>query len=815
VTTSKAEPLRAGLQLRDIVSARRRQLPPKDVYPVAARRLVERRFFPSLLPQTETLFSTSNGYLGIRATPEEGSPIHEAGTYLNGFYETWPIAYAEEAYGFAKTGQSMLRVPDGTLLKLYVDDEPFELSRARLLSFERVLDFTEGTLDREVRFDTPDGKRIAVRSRRLASLEDRHLACIQFEVRVIRGHANLTISSELVTPGPRADFGEADPRRGDMADGCGLVATNRRAHDRRALLNLKACASGLRMACAMDHLLEADCPVEVEEADCSEDRGRVVFLAEATEGQRIQITKFLAYHHSDSADDGELRFRTNRTLDRAMRGGFEHVLAGHRRRVDSFWETSDVDIEGDPEVQQAVRFNLFQLLQASARVEGFGIPAKGLTALGYQGHYFWDTEIYVLPFLVYTAPHIARSLLDYRYSQLGRARRRAREVGQAGALFPWRTINGEEASAYYAAGTAQYHIDADIVFAADHYVALTGDLEFLGRGFTEMAVETARLWVDLGFYSKRKDGRFCINGVTGPDEYNTVVNNNAYTNLMARQSLLIAAGAVDLLRRRAPEAFSQMAEATRLDSGEPEKWRRAAELMYIPFDQEEGVHLQDDGFLDREIWDLDTIPPEKFPLLLHYHPLVIYRHQVIKQADLVLATFLLNDEFTEHEKRRIFDYYDPLTTGDSSLSACIESIMAFELGYHEKAYSYFADAVAMDLGDIGGNVKDGLHIASLAGTWLALVHGFAGLRDRGGRLSFRPRLPDDWTRLRFRLRVRDELLELDVRPGSVTYRLLNGTELEIQHEHESLRLVSDEPLTLETSTTADSRLGGRSGDGCP
>lgn len=542
------------------------------------------------------------------------------------------------------------------------------------------------------------------------------------------------------------------------------------------------------MACAMDHALDADCSVETEEAECIEDRGRVVFLAEAGAGEGLRIAKFLAYHHSDSADAGELRFRANRTLDRAVRDGFETVLAGHRERVDAFWRASDVEVEGDADVQQAVRFNLFQLLQASARVEGFGIPAKGLSGLGYEGHYFWDTEIYVLPFLVYTAPHVAGSLLQQRYRQLDLARRRAREVGNRGALYPWRTINGEEASAYYAAGTAQYHINADIVFAADRYVTLSGDIEFLGRGFAEMAVETARLWADLGFYSERREGRFCINAVTGPDEYNTVVNNNAYTNLMARENLLTAVRTVELLREGAPDAYSRLIEATDLDPAELEEWKRAAAAMYLPYDDGVGVHLQDDGFLDRETWDLATIPPERFPLLLHYHPLVIYRHQVIKQADLVLAAFLLNDHFSAAEKRRIFDYYDPLTTGDSSLSACIQSIMASELGYDEQAYYYFADAVAMDLGDIGGNVKDGLHVAALAGTWMTLVYGFAGLRERDGGLYFRPRLPAGWGRLRFRLRIQQQTLEVDIRERFVDYRLVEGNFLEIHHDGELLRV---------------------------
>jgi alpha,alpha-trehalose phosphorylase len=398
-----------------------------------------------------------------------------------------------------------------------------------------------------------------------------------------------------------------------------------------------------------------------------------------------------------------------------------------------------------------------------------------------------------MPFLTYTRPHIARALLHQRVATLDLARQRAHEVGERGALYPWRTINGEEASAYYAASTAQYHINADIVFAANRYVALTGDVAFQADGFVELAIETARLWVHLGFYSEQKGGRFCINGVTGPDEYNTVVNNNAYTNLMARENLRIAVQAVELLRQCAPEAFRRVTDDTGLDLAELQTWRRAADEMYVPYDEKAGVHLQDDDFLEREVWDFANTPPDHYPLLLHYHPLVIYRHQVIKQADVVLATFLLGEHFTSAEKRRIFDYYDPLTTGDSSLSVCIQSVIAAELGYYDKAYRYFADAVVMDLGDIGGNVRDGLHIASLGGTWMALVHGFAGLRDHGGRLRFHPWLPEGWSRLRFRLRVRGQLLEVDIRVQGVEYRLLEGDRLPIEHAGETIDVRRDRP----------------------
>ncbi|MDB4285415.1 glycoside hydrolase family 65 protein, partial [bacterium] len=423
-----------------------------------------------------------------------------------------------------------------------------------------------------------------------------------------------------------------------------------------------------------------------------------------------------------------------------------------------------------------------------------GVPAKGLTGQAYEGHYFWDSEIYVMPFLVYTAPRLARNMLKYRYSILDKARERAREVNQKGALFPWRTINGEEASAYYAAGTAQYHINADIIYALKKYVDVTGDEEFLFQYGAEMLVETARLWEDLGFYLDGNGNRFHIHGVTGPDEYNTVVNNNTFTNLMARENLWYAVETVEKLKKADPDRFSALVHDTKLKEGEVAAWKKAADSMYVPFDEDKGIHPQDDDFLNKEIWDFAGTPIEKYPLLLHYHPLVIYRYQVVKQADVAMAMFLLGHEFTEEQKKRNFNYYDPLTTGDSSLSACIESILAWELGYEEKAISYFRYALLMDLADVGGNVKDGVHIASMGGTWIAVVYGIAGLRDWNGRISFHPKLPEKTCLLNFRLTIRGRLLEVDMKREGVTYTLIEGEGLNFEHCGEEITLSPGSPV---------------------
>jgi alpha,alpha-trehalose phosphorylase len=764
---------------------------PEYVYPLEPWRLVEKDFHPLFLAQTEAIFSVANGYLGMRGSFEEGRPVYHDGTFVNGFYETWPIVYGEEAFGFARTGQTIVNVTDGKRIRLYVDDEPFFLPTAELSHFERALDMRAGTLDREVLWETASGKQVSIRSRRLVSLRHRHLAAIAYEVTLLNADAPVLISSEL-TNGEERPAADIDPRRARRNGGPVLEPGESYRRGTRLVLGQITRNSRMSLACAVHHELETEC-AHSSEGTCSDHAGQVVFKVDAKPKVPIRLVKYLAYHTSRRAPVEELCQRAEWSLDRAAQIHFEGLLKSQREHLDDFWRRSDVEVEGDDRIQQALRFNLFQMCQATARAEGVGIPSKGLTGDGYEGHYFWDTEIYVLPFLIYTEPRIARNLLKFRHSHLEQARQRAREVNQKGALFPWRTINGDEASAYYAAGTAQYHINADIVYAIRKYVEATDDVAFLLDEGAEILVETARLWADLGFFSEVEQGSFCIQGVTGPDEYNTVVDNNAYTNLMARENLAYAAETVRLIHADHPQLFLRLEDRTGVTLEEVAAWQRAADRMYVPHDQRLGILLQDDSFQDKEPWDFENTPPDRYPLLLHFHPLVIYRHKVIKQADVVLATFLLSHQFTLEEKKRNFDYYDPLTTGDSSLSVSIQAIVAAEIGNQEKAAEYARYSMQMDLGNVHGNVRDGLHVASMGGNWMLAVYGLAGMRDWAGQLCFRPRTPALLERVRFPLSWRGARFQVDLGRGSVSYTLLEGDQIVLRHEDEEVRLTRDAP----------------------
>ena len=423
-----------------------------------------------------------------------------------------------------------------------------------------------------------------------------------------------------------------------------------------------------------------------------------------------------------------------------------------------------------------MRWNIFQLAQASARADGLGIAAKGVTGSGYGGHYFWDTEIYLIPFLAYTSPLWARNALRMREQMLPLARERARMLNEDGALFPWRTINGEEASAHYAAGTAQYHINADVTYALAKFVNATGDVGFLANGAIDIAVETARMWMTLGFWRSARDDSFEIHGVTGPDEYTTVVDNNLFTNVMARFNLRYAASTVRDLRESRPEAYARMVTRINLRPDELLEWDRAAAAMVIPYSEALAIHPQDSHFLDREVWDLANTPAEQMPLMLHFHPLVIYRFQVLKQADVVLALFLQGNQFTMEEKLADFDYYDPLTTSDSTLSNVVQSIIAAEIGYQNLALDYFLHTLYVDLANLHNNTADGVHVASSGGVWSGLVSGFGGMRDHDGELTFDPRLPPSWPKLRYRLIWHGTRMLITLTQSTMTVSVISGTD---------------------------------------
>jgi alpha,alpha-trehalose phosphorylase len=743
----------------------------QSAYGTEPWRLVEKRLDLDLLAQSESIFALSNGHIGLRGNLDEGDPHGLPGSYLNSVYEVRPLPYAEAGYGFPDDGQTVINVTNGKIIRLLVDDEPLDIRYGTLHSHQRVLDLRAGTLTREVDWSSPAGARIKVTSVRMVSLTQRAIAAISYTVQPVDQRLRLVLQSELVANEELPQAGK-DPRLSAILQSP-LVGEAHEVYDgtpSRALLVHKTRVSGLRIAAGMSHEISGPAKM-AHRAESFPDLGRVTLAAEVAPGEQLHIVKYVGYGWSSERSRPALIDQVVGALAAAHLTGWDGLLAEQRDYLEEFWDGADVELDGDAEIQQAVRFGLFHILQAGARAEFRPIAAKGLTGTGYDGHTFWDTESFVLPVLTYTQPAAVADALRWRHSVLADAKQHATDLNLAGAAFPWRTIRGQECSGYWPAGTAAFHINADIADAVCRYLDATEDSVFEKEAGLELLVETARLWRSLGQHDAA--GRFRIEGVTGPDEYSAVKDNNIYTNLMAQRNLSYAAD----LAVRMPAQSEKLGVTTE----EAAAWRDAAAAMYIPFDERMGVHPQHEGFTDYARWDFKDTHEDHYPLLLHYPYFQLYRKQVVKQADLVLAMYMRPDAFTAEQKARNFAYYEPLTVRDSSLSACTQSVLAAEVGQLDLAHDYLAEAALMDLRDVEHNTSDGVHMASLAGAWLALVAGFGGMRAGFGTLSFSPRLPSGISDLTFRLRYRSRRLKVTINSERARYELIDGDPLSLMH----------------------------------
>jgi alpha,alpha-trehalose phosphorylase len=755
----------------------------EDAFPVEPWQVRETQLDLDMLAQSESLFALSNGHIGLRGNLDEGEPHGLPGTYLNSFFEVRPLPYAEAGFGYPEAGQTVVDVSNGKLFRLMVNDELFDVRYGQLIDHERILDLRAGTLVRRVQWRSPAGRQVKLVSTRLVSLAHRSVAAIEYAVEAIDEFVRITVQSELVSNEDQPETSK-DPRVAAVLDKP-LEPVDHETTENRAVLMHRTRASGLMMSAGMDH--EIDVPGRVEiHTEARPDLARTTVICGLRPGQRLRIVKYLAYGWSSLRSRPALRDQAAGALAGARYSGWQGLLDAQRDYLDKFWENADVEVEGDPVIQQAVRFGLFHLVQSSARAERRGIASKGLTGTGYDGHIFWDSEGYVLPVLTYTLPHAAADALRWRASTLALAKERAAELGLEGAAFPWRTIRGQECSGYWPAGTAAFHINADIAMAFERYRIVTGDQSLEEDCGLEVLIETARLWRSLGHHDRH--GVWHIDGVTGPDEYTAIVRDNVFTNLMAAHNLRVAAAAC----ARHPEQARAMGVTTE----EAAAWRDAANAAHIPYDEELGVHKQCEGFTTFAEWDFEK--RNNYPLLLHEPYVRLYPAQVIKQADLVMAMQWQSHAFTPEQKARNVDYYERRTVRDSSLSACTQAVMCAEVGHMELAHDYAFEAALIDLHDLHSNTRDGLHMASLAGAWMALVNGFGGLRDDEGVLSLDPQLPDSFARLCFRLMWQGYRLTVSVTHEDVTYTLCDGPdgELKIRHAGEDLTLSSNEPTTV-------------------
>lgn len=774
----------------------------KKIYPIEPWNITEDRFCMENNYRNETTFALSNGYIGTRGTYEEDYDfsVDEGleGNFINGFYESEDIRYGEWNFGFPLKSQSLLNLPNGKPVKIYVDNELFDMRQGRLDFYQRTLNMESGTVVRSVDWTSPNGIKVRLLFERMVSFADKNVMVQRLSLLLLNRECEVRICSYIDgdvenhtrKTNPLVDYGPFGKR---------IRETRCSASEELLYFEGKTKKSGLTTAFGVGHSCHGSMACQSVSALQKEAYAELTWTFLGQQSEKLVLDKFIVCTSSLDMQEESLFGFVEEKCRECTDLGYGYFKEKQKEYMKSFWDIADVGIQGDEALQQGIRFNLFHIMQAAGRDGRTSLGAKGLSGEGYEGHYFWDTEMYVLPVFVYTAPELAKKLLEYRYHTLDQARVRARVLGhEKGALYPWRTINGEEASTYFPLGTAQYHINGDIAYAFQLYVDVSGDREFLKEMAAEVLCETARVWADVGCFAECRGNQYCICAVTGPDEYNAIVDNNFYTNLMARENIRYALKALDLLKETEPQFYQEFIERLSITDQETAYWERIVENMYFPYDEKRQVYPLDDGFMMRKPWDDSRIPVEKRHLLYeNYHPLFIYRQRMSKQADAILGMYLHSNLFTKEELKRNYDFYQEVTLHHSSLSTCIFGILASEIGYQEEAYEYFSQSARMDLDDYHNNFYAGIHAANMAGTWLAIVNGFAGLRTNAGMLAFNPFVPKGWEGYTFRIQYRGSVLEADMTKDACRFTLISGGELELSVNGKKIKLTEKEASCCE------------------
>ena len=698
-----------------------------------------------------TILALANGVIGVRGTIEEHAD-GAATTFLAHAFEVSPIHYHERGAGFAESPDPRVPVAEPLGIDVELDGKPVDFRALELIDCRRRLDLRSGQLTRETSWRLSDGRTLHIEAHRLVPLSEEPVLARRIAVSLDDG-SPVTVRPRI-EPAPEAAKQTDDPRIGVQLASEGFATE--RAGD---VLVQRLRGSGIGVACTQRSAITPG--------------GCDIFTAYAVGRESADI----------------LAQQARARVERMERDGFDRVAQAERNAMQAFWSRAALQA-GDEQVSGALRLNLFHLFRSAGRDGRSSAAAKGLTGEGYEGHYFWDTEAFMLPVLAVLAPGVARAMLEYRYHTLSAAFDNARALNhERGALYAWRTIRGWECSAHYPSSSAEYHVNAAIGFAIGLYDLATDDTEFLVSMGAEMLVETSRLWLALGSWSERT-GEFCINGVTGPDEYTVLIDNNWYTNRMVQKQLRLTCDVVRRVAEAEPARWAETARRIGFEEKELDAFGRAADAMRLPYDEELKLDAQDDSFLKKPRWNLAGTPGDKFPLLLHYHPMTLYRHQVAKQADLVLGLVLAGEDVPLDRKRRDFDHYESVTAHDSTLSASTFSILASEVGRTDMALRFFRDATFVDVEDLHGNASHGVHMASMAGSWLALVWGFGGFRPSGAVPDFAPTLPQGWEGYHFGLLWRGADLRVEIDSEGATYRNLGPAPARFRHDGEEVELAA-------------------------
>lgn len=739
----------------------------KCFFETTAFTLTERDFGLNNLNHTESLFALGNGYMGIRGvydeTDVETQDKEIPGMYINEVYEKEEYKHLWDCKGFARAEQFTVNLTDWRFVSVYIDGEKACFSNGTIKNHTRVLDMERGVLERKFEWESSNGKKILVSSVRMLNMKRVHSAQISYSVTPLNFDGMIELVSQVKTINDTNGIKATKKGESGITNGIRYVT-------------LRTIKTDIMVAMACSHKTYGDLIEETEKE--GENGFDYIIKMDVKEGKTVSLEKYVAFYTSADGTDNEIKSAVNEVKTN-MSDGFSALAYEQKSFWNRHWEKGNVVIKGNKKDDFAVRFNLFHLRQQVPSEGAKSVGATGLTGYSYSGKIFWDTEMYIIPYINYTRPEETKEMLMYRYKILDKARKRAKELDGVGALYSWCSIDGDETSVVFEASTAEYHIECDVAYAINRYYRSTGDEEFLYNYGAEILFETARFMFGRGEYIEEQDGRFCLNAVCGPDEYACGVNNNFYTNMMLKFHFLFAVEVYEKIKREAGDVLTVLEKKTGVSEEEVMNWKQAAEKMYYRYNERLGIFEQDDSFVTNSPVDMDSVP-KNFDVRMIMHPLDLWRKQILKQADVVMLMFVLGENYSLEEKKANYEYYEPKTNHGSSLSPAVHSIVANEVGKYNEAYDYFKSAAYMDLCDFKKNASSGIHMACLGGTWMNVVNGFLGMRDYKDKLIFNPHLPKEWESCELNFVYSGSEIKIKAEQDKTEFILLAGNAVEFE-----------------------------------
>ena len=755
--------------------------------------IIEEEYDPGRVKSSESLFSIGNGAMGQRANFEEqySGPSFQ-GSYIGGVFYPDKTKVGWWKNGYPEYFAKVLNAPNWIGINVFVNDEALDLNTCtEVRNFRRELNMKEGFLARSFEASLPNGIDVEVRSLRFLSIVDDELGAIKFEVTPLNADASVRFDPYLDGSITNTDA-NWEERFWETLE---VKAENERGYIVSKTLKTEFHVGTYMQSQILKEGAKHDVAPEVKK---DEDRVSFSYSLKVNKGETAGIIKYAGYVTDMNHKKTDLIQAASNVLDKAVKKGFSQLKQEQKDAWASIWEMADITISGDVKAQQGIRFNIFQLNQTYlGKDERLNIGPKGFTGEKYGGSTYWDTEAYCIPFYMATKDQkVARKLLTYRYNHLEKAKENASKLGfsNGAALYPMVTMNGEESHNEWEITFEEIHRNGAMVFAIYNYVRFTGDFSYIPEKGLEVMIAIARFWHQRANFSKAKN-KYVILGVTGPNEYENNVNNNWYTNYIAKWCIEYCLEMIDKVKDGHQEDYTRIMGLTSLNEGEMSDWKEVAEGMYFPYSEENGVFLQQDGFLDKEIIPVSQLDKKQRPINQKWSWDRILRSCYIKQADVLQGFYFFADHFSKEDLKKHFDFYEPLTVHESSLSPCVHSIQAALLGRMEQAYEFYLRTSRLDLDDYNKEVEEGCHITSMAGTWMSIVEGFGGMRVENDQLSFKPQIPEQWDAYSFKVNFRDRILKVQVSDKETKFSLEGEDSLEILVNGKTVEVLPNSTIT--------------------